>query len=398
MIIDRIRAGLRRQGKPAEDAAAAPPSPAPPLWTRMAQLTWVKELRGVANLVARRQRPCMYGVDVGSSSVKIMRLSEEAGRLTVTALAAADLPAHAIVDGEVSDREAVVGTIVQAMAEQGLGPGLGVAGVGGRAVIVKRITMEKTDPDLARETLSYDAAEHIPFEPGEVCLDLHVLEAPPEADTMDVLLVAAKRPVVELQSQILKEAGLTPAVIDVDTFALANAYLASTEAAPGENVALVNLGHYVTNLVVLKGNVPWVMRDLTHGVRSFEERVEQVLQVESARAHDVLFGSPERGDAVLPDVVTEIGGELLGEIERSLVFADSATGEGVLTRMVLSGGGGRISGLSEFLSDRMRIPVVRADPFRNLGWGEEVLLEKNPEEVSSRFMIATGLALRGVRY
>ncbi|MCK4545848.1 MAG: type IV pilus assembly protein PilM [Candidatus Eisenbacteria sp.] len=400
MFLDKLRHIITRGRGASEENASEETPPKkllPDFLSRLTRFTWVKELNVIARLVARRQAPHMYGVDIGSSSVKILKLSNEGGELQVTAAAVAELPEDAIVDGEVMDHDAVVGAIEMAMVEHDLEPGMAVVGLSGRAVIVKRISMEKTDPDLARETLAYDAAEHIPFEPGEVCLDLHIFEPAPEAEMMDVLLVAAKRPVVELQADILTAAGLTPAVIDVDTFALSNAYLMTCEPVENENVAIVNIGNYVTNMAVIQNGFPWVMRDLAVGVSTFMEKVMGTLAADKARARDVLFGSPERGDASLPEIVAEVGGELVSEIERSLAFADSGGGGGDLTRMILSGGGCRVDGLKDFLAERLGIPVEIADPFRVFKWSDEVLLEELAEDIAPRFMIATGLALRGVQ-
>jgi len=142
--------------------------------------------------------------------------------------------------------------------------------------------------------------------------------------------------------------------------------------------------------------VPWVMRDLAIGTSSFVEKIEERLSVDKQRAREVLFGSPERGEACLPEIVSEVGGDLVGEIERSLAFSDSGGDAGVLNRMILSGGGSAINGLREFLADRLSIPVEIADPFRKLSWSDEALIEA-PEKLAPRFMIAVGLALRGVR-
>jgi type IV pilus assembly protein PilM len=389
---------LRRGESPKEKSQEETPAKRrlPDFLSRLMQFTWVKELNVLARLLGRRQPVHMYGVDIGSTSVKILKLSDEGGDLYVTAAAVGEVPEDAIVDGEVMDHDAVVGAIELAMAEHDMEPGLAVAGLGGRAVIVKRISMEKTDPDLARETLAYDAADHIPFEPGEVCLDLHVLDAAPGAEMMDVLLVAAKRPVVELQADILESAGLTPAVIDVDTFALSNAYLRTCELSEDENVAIVNIGNYVTSMSVIQGETPWVMRDLAIGINSFVERIVEALAADKSRARDILFGSPERGEPSLPDIVSEVGGDLVSEIERSLAFAD-ASGGGELNKMILSGGGCRIHGLRELLAERLEIPVEVADPLQNLTWSEDVVLESPLEELSPRFMIALGLALRGAQ-
>lgn len=399
MFFDKLKFSIKKgpSSEAAESGVESGPGRVAGFLSGIARSTWVSELRTLASVVTRRRALPIYGIDIGSTSVKILRLSGEGQELEIAALAVAALPENAIVDGEVADREAVVDAIEEAMAEHEMEPGYGIAGLSGRAVIVKKISMERTDADLARETLSYDAAEHIPFEPGEVCLDLHILDSAPEAETMDVLLVAAKRPLVEVQSEILRAAGLIPAAIDVDTFALANAYLVNYEPSDEENVGILNVGNYVTNVVVIQGGIPWVMRDLAIGTNTFVEGVQAALSTEKDRARDILFGSPERGESQLTDVVVEVGGELVSEIERSLAYADSSGGGGLLTRMILSGGGCRVAGLKELLAERFQIPVEIADPFQKFSWGDEVLMETPPEEIAPRFMVATGLALRGVQ-
>src|SRR4029077_15879812 len=157
------------------------------------------------------------------------------------------------------------------MASAGIKSKKIVTAVGGRAVIIKKIAMDRMKEAEAREVIRWEAEQHVPFDMANVELDFQILDPDADGLQMNVLLVAAKRELVEGRVGLLKEAGLQPAVIDVDAFAIHNAFELNHPDAMQGVVGLVNIGHEVTNVNVLEDGVPVLTRDLSVGTRRFRE-------------------------------------------------------------------------------------------------------------------------------
>ena len=172
----------------------------------------------------KKKRKSLIGLDIGSNVIKILRLDLAGDRPLVTHFAMSDLPPEAIVDGEIMDRELVIQAI-QECADRADIPNEPVASaVAGRAVIVKKIVMDQMSEEDAREAIYWEAEQHVPFDIDDVCLDFEVLKEDVGANQMEVLLVAAKKDMVDTHAGLIKDAGYNPSIIDVDSFAVQNAY------------------------------------------------------------------------------------------------------------------------------------------------------------------------------
>ena len=150
-----------------------------------------------------------------------------------------------------------------------------VTAVGGRDVIIKKIQIERVKEQQARELMRWEAEQHVPFDMESVELDFQILDPDAEGLEMSVLLVAAKRELIESKVRVLGDAGLQPAAVDVDAFALHNAFEINHPDALGGLVALVNIGHEVTNVNILDEGVPILTRDITVGTRRFREDLQR---------------------------------------------------------------------------------------------------------------------------
>ena len=182
-------------------------------------------------------------------------------RVTVTPLLA-----DAIVEGEVMDPGIVAEAIRGALAAAGVKTTAVVTAVGGRDVIIKKIQIERVKEAQARELMRWEAEQHVPFDMESVELDFQILDPDGEGLEMSVLLVAAKRELIEAKTRILTDAGLEPSVVDVESFALHNAFEVNSRT-PCRRRGLVNIGHDVTNVIVMDDGVPLLTRDITVGTR-----------------------------------------------------------------------------------------------------------------------------------
>src|SRR4051812_42865791 len=230
------------------------------------------------------------GLDIGSGLIKVAvidhsKRTPELVRVTVTPLLA-----DAIVEGEVMDPGIVAEAIQTALAAAGVKATNVVTAVGGRDVIIKKIQIERVKEQQARELMRWEAEQHVPFDMESVELDFQILDPDGDGLEMSVLLVAAKREIVEAKRQLLDEAGVGPTVMDVDAFALHNAFEMNHPDAMQGVIALLNIGNEVTNLNILDDGVPILPRDLTVGTRRFREDLQREHGLASDAAETMLRG------------------------------------------------------------------------------------------------------------
>ncbi len=333
------------------------------------------------------------GLDVGSGLIKIAVVDHGSGEPELTRVVITPLLADAIVEGEIMDPGIVTDAIRGALEQAGVKTRDVVTAVGGRDVIIKKIQIERVKEHQARELMRWEAEQHVPFDMESVELDFQILD--PEADGMEmsVLLVAAKRDLIENKMQLLTDAGLNPAVMDVDAFALHNAFEVNHPDAMQGVVGLVNIGHEVTNINILDEGVPILTRDLTIGTRRFREDLQRERGLGSDEAEGLLQGydrSPH-----LDAIIESRGEEIAVGVERAAAFLASSSRAGTQLRAVyLCGGGARVPGLTEALGKRLRLPVQLANPLANLRVRDGALEDLVTDEVAPLLMLPIGLALR----
>lgn len=337
--------------------------------------------------------PAVVGIDIGSHAVKIVEISRKGGNASVVNYGVGSLPPDAIVDGEVMDSEVVVQCITDLLQDRGIKSRNVASAVSGRSVIVKRITMESMSDEEAAEAIYWEAEQHVPYGIDEVTLDYERL-GETEDGKMEVLLVAAKRETVEMHTAMLRDAGLVPYVVDVDSFAVQNSFDANYESDEGEQILLLNVGASVTNVNLLCDGAPLITRDLSVAANAFIDEVQKNLAVDREEALGIIMGDSEDALEKVSPVLDTVGQDLLLGVERSLSYLKGSAGSAEVSRAVLSGGGALIGGLQPFLSTHLGIPVDIANPFRQLSHSSSMLDEGELDRVGPSLMVAVGLALR----
>ncbi len=335
------------------------------------------------------------GLDVGSGLIKVAVIDHSKREPELVRVAVAPLIADAIVEGEVMDPGIVTEAIQSAMLAAGVKTPRIVTAVGGRDVIIKKIQIERVKEQQARELMRWEAEQHVPFDMESVELDFQILDPDDHGLEMSVLLVAAKRDLVESKMRMLTDAGLEPAIVDVDAFALHNAFELNHPDALDGMVGLVNIGHEVTNINVLDGGVPILTRDIAVGTRRFREDLQRERGLGSEQAEELLRGYDRTPD--LAAVVQSRGEEIAIGVERAIAFlSQGSRGGGQVNRLYTCGGGARIPGMADMLAARLRIPVEAANPLANLRVRDGALESLVTDEVAPLLMLPIGLALRQV--
>jgi type IV pilus assembly protein PilM len=347
----------------------------------------------------KRGKTSMVGVDVGSSSVKAVELQGKSGDFQLLSLGFEALQSDSVVDGQIMELNAVSNAIGSIFNEHKIKTTKVAAGVNGHSVIVKNIVLPQMTDDELQESFAWHAEEHIPFDITDVNLDYHVTAR--SNDAIHVLMAACKRDKIANLKQAIQLAGKQPAVIDVDAFALQNCYELNYEPQPGQVVALLNIGASTTNINILNGAQSVFTRDATFGGNQYTSLLQKELGLTFDQAESVKRGMalPEGADqreiGPILDTVSDI---LALEIQKTMDFyrATAEDGNSAVQSILVSGGGSKLTGLVEFLSNRFEIPVEMFDPFRKIrvdarGFDPEYMREIVPE-----MAIAVGLALRGV--
>ncbi|MFQ5703384.1 MAG: type IV pilus biogenesis protein PilM [Gemmatimonadales bacterium] len=333
------------------------------------------------------------GLDIGSGLLKLVVVDHAKGEPILSGVSVTPVLADAIVEGEIMDPGIVSDTIQGLVKSAGLKQKRVVVAVGGRDVIIKKIQVDRMKESEAFEVVRWEAQQHVPFDIEAVELDFQILDPEGEGLQMDVLLVAAKRDLVEDKVQLLAQAGLEAEIVDVDAFALHNAFgLNHPEAMEGV-AALLNTGHELTNVNVLDEGIPLLTRDLTIGTRKVREDLQRERGLSADDADALLKGFERSPD--LDPFVQSWGDEIAVGVERASAFLQSASREaGAIQRVYCCGGGARIPGLTEVLGQRLNLPVEVANPIQRLKVKDGVFDAINVDEVAPLLMLATGLALR----
>ncbi|MDH5268942.1 MAG: type IV pilus assembly protein PilM [Candidatus Krumholzibacteria bacterium] len=344
-----------------------------------------------------RKGKTSIGLDIGSSLIKVVEIDHSKDTPMLIRYGIVKLPSEAIVEGEIMDQSLVVQGIQECMTKAGVTAKNVVTAVSGRAVIVKKVVMDKMNPDDAKEAIFWEAEQHVPFDIDDVCLDFQVLNEDVGANQMEILLVAAKKEMVNAHAGIVRDAGLNPVVIDVDSFAIQNAVEATSDSGAGRVVGLVNIGSDVTNINIIQNNIPYFTRDLSVGSNVFVEAVQRELGVTFDEAENMLSGNaaiedPDRLRQVIADAANDIS---MG-IERSIAFLKTAGDAERIDHAVLSGGGACVPFLREILSEKHEIDFTVNDAVARMDRAEGLFEEhgENPEKVAPLLTVALGLALR----
>ena len=332
------------------------------------------------------------GLDIGSGFVKLVEVDRSSGSPEVARLAMRPLVQDAIVEGEVMDPGLVAETVRSLFDEMGYKSRDVVTSVGGHDVIIKKIEMDRMKESDAREVIRWEAEQHVPFDIKSVELDFQILDPHGEGLQMDVLLVAAKRELVDDKVNLLMEAGVTPRVIDVDAFALHNAFEFNYPESKNGVVALVNVGHEMTNVNILEEGVPVLTRDIPFGSRRIREDLQRERGLTSEQAEAVIQGREEVAD--LERFVESSADEIAVGIERASAFLMTRQSGAGLGRIHLSGGGARVPGMAEALAARMNVATELVNPFERIPLRPDATMDVSVDDAAPMLLLSLGLALR----
>jgi type IV pilus assembly protein PilM len=343
----------------------------------------------------------VVGLDIGSSAVKAVELKVAGKGFKVVAFAIQPVPPDSIVDGAIIDGAAVADAIRRVFENKAFKTKEVAASLSGNAVIVKKINLPiMTESELA-ESIYWEAEQYIPFDIQDVNLDYQILNSgvgAESAGTMDVLLVAAKKEKIADYTGVISQAGRIPVVVDVDAFALQNAYEVNYGLEPDAVVVLLNAGASAININILTGDQSLFTRDISIGGNAYTEAVQKELNLPFDSAEQAKRGEPVDGvnaEDVTP-VLHAMTENVLLEIQKTFDFFKATASSDRIDKIVLSGGASRVDGFAAALQERFSTAVESFDPFKKIAFDAQKLGVVDSETLIPTVAVAVGLALRKV--
>ncbi|MCK5236655.1 MAG: type IV pilus assembly protein PilM [Deltaproteobacteria bacterium] len=339
----------------------------------------------------------VIALDIGSSSIKIVKLKQAKKGWELQKLGIAPLPPEAIVDGSIIDSMTVTETVTNLLQENKIKATDAVSALTGHSVIIKKVALAAMAEEELADSIQWEAEQYIPFPMTDVNIDFQILgEDLDGRGQMDVMLVAVKKDVINDYTNVIKEAGLTPVVVDVDSFALENMIEINYTFAPEESVAVVNIGASIMSLSVIVGGMTLFTRSTPMGGNQFTEEIQRQMNVSFSDAETLKLGNPAGNvnpSEVVP-VIDEMSMNVTMEVKRSVDFFLSSTPGVMINKIFLSGGGAKTLGLVEMMQEQTNIPVEIVNPFNAVVYNPKVFDPGYLDEVGPIFGVAIGLATR----
>ena len=342
--------------------------------------------------LGKKQSP--FGLDIGSSAVKVVELGDGGGgRFALRGLASVPIPRETIGDGSIRDVALVAEAIKECVAKAGIVSKTAVISVSGREGITKRVPLPKVPPKELGDAIALEAEHHIPFAVDDVFLDYQVVGE--SGASMEVMLVAVKRVKVLEYVAAVEQAGLEALVVDLDDFAIQNQFELASPGEVAEAVALIDIGASIMKTNVVRGGSSIFARDVPFGGNHYTEAIAQRLSVAFEKAEAAKQGHDVgvNWDAMVPALET-VSRDLSLEVQRTFDYLASTSESERIGKIVLSGGASKLSGLSDFLSSSWGIPVELARPFAALDVDAARFPAEELERLGPDFAVAVGLAIR----
>jgi len=338
----------------------------------------------------------LAGLDIGSSSIKLAEIQDTSKDRILSRFSQMPLAKGVIVDGVVVEPEVLTATIKDLYKKSGCKRRKIVTSISGHAVIVKKVTFAQMGEAELFELIHDEAEKYLPFEDAAtVDFDCQILgDHPYNPSKMEVLLVAAKKEIIEGYTKSIEAAGLIPEIIDVDSFALETLYEENYEFDQNDVAVLINIGASITNLNAVKGGESIFTRDFPLSGNAVTHAIADKLNLsfeEAEKAKIDGLGDDEQARKLFRDGLIVYIDPICSEIERSVDYLRSTFGVESIKQVLLSGGGVMVPGIAADLGQRLGIETEIINPFKKITCNINIL---DKETVGPLAAVSVGLALR----
>jgi type IV pilus assembly protein PilM len=335
------------------------------------------------------------GVSIGTSCVKIAELKKSGKTYSLVHFGVAQLPDEAISGREIVNHMAVVDAIKGLVGQLKMKGKVVVTSLSGASVIVKKLLLEQTAQKELDDAVLWEAEQYVPFDINEVAYDFQVLNKNGPEGKMEIMLVACKRATIESYKAVLKDAGLNANIVDIDMFALQNAF--ELNYPPENPAALVDIGAATTKLAICANGQPVFTRESAVGGRSLTVEIQKHLNLSYSEAELLKIDGNAQGQVPqeVADLMHVMAENAAAEIKRSMDFYSASNSGSPVTYVLLAGGSARLPNLTKLVEDAVGLPVQLLNPFNNITYDSKIFTQDYINAISSMAAVPVGLAIRG---
>ncbi len=339
----------------------------------------------------------VIGIDIGSSSVKLVQLKDLKGSYQLLNAGITPLPPEAIVDNTLMDSSAIVGAIKNLITSLGIKVKDVACSISGNSVIIRKIVLPTMPLEELEDQITWEAEQYIPFDINDVNMDFQILSQDNiDPSKMNVLLVASKKDIINDYVAVFNESDLHLSVVDVDSFAVQNSFEVNHDVGAEDVIALINIGANVMNINIVKGGVTLFTRDVQMGGNLYTEEIQKQMGLSSIEAESIKTLADETRNSTLLEVIGKVNETITQEIRRSLDFYNSTANDERISRIFVSGGGSKVYMLVESVFEKTGLPVEFINPFAKLKYNEKDFDPEYLQEIGPLMAVTVGLAIRRV--
>lgn len=344
----------------------------------------------------------LVGLDIGSSSIKLAEVISNSKGHYLNRFSEVSLPKGVIVDGILADAVTLSAKIKEIFKISKCGRKGIVTSLAGNSVIIKKVTLEQMNEEELRDLIRDEAGKYLPFESmDDVNYDFQILgENNYNPNQMDIIIVAAKKEIINSYLEAATAAGQNVEIIDVAPFVLETLYGANYEFDNEDIVVLINIGASTTGINVVKGGMSVFTRDFALAGNSITESLQEKHKVSFEEAEvlkiEGLPNGSEGENLDLKNSILELAQPICMEIERSIDYFRSTFGGEDIKKVLLAGGSARIYNLAKHLSEMLNVKTELIDPFLKINYNKKNIDPKNLENINPVAATAIGLGLRKI--
>jgi len=346
-------------------------------------------------LLSSRKEQYPLGLDIGSHAIKICQVAKSGDDFKLVSLGSAKLPEGAVEDGILQEPEEVARIITTLMKNLKLKEKKVAISISGYSVIVKKINLSVMEEKDLDDYIQTEVGQYIPFDIEDVYLDYQDLHTNTEEyDRTDVMLVAAKKEVVDGYLAMLQSAGLKVVIVDIGGFALENIYDANYSL--DENVALVDIGATKMSINIVSQGISVLARDVVVGSRQLTDQIQNRFGITSDEAEGLKMGYEpvEEKQKDLDEIFAGTCTQWALELKKAIDLYYTNNPDMALNKIILSGGGSRVQGLDQFLAEEIGLEVEHLNPFIKIQADFKNIDQEYLKNIGPEMAIALGLAIR----
>jgi len=350
----------------------------------------------------------LIAIDIGTHSIKMAQMAGTRDKFELLNFSVMPLSEECVVDGVIKNQDEVVDTLTKMAKAEKIDTKYAVASIAGEAVIIKKIRVPKMSREDLVESIHGEAEQYIPFDIDDVGIDFQMLESNgnlsderggEEKEKMDILLVAVQNEIIESRREILYDAGLRPAIIDLDVFAMVNAMELGADLKSMGGIAVIDLGESFTHLNILQDGVTAYTRDIPIGGGYCTKKLMSKFNLPHKDIVALKSGiiPPEIKSEDVVEVIVKSFEKIIDETQKSFEFF-STTSNSQVGKIFLTGGGALIRGVDGLFSHKLKTPAEILNPLKGVKINKRKFDQETMDAMGPLSTVALGLAARRFDY